>query len=284
MVQQRIGQGTTCDNTLCEDLPKAHDTNASGPGNLAAVRLATIEARRLSVNQERAELEKTFASEVTCAMTNPTIEAFLLLYAGLFPIVNPVAIAPIFLGITQASTGEERHKLAAWVAINGFLLLAGSVLVGSYVLEFFGITMPVLRVGGGLVVVAIGWKLLNEAGASVEYRTGSEGQASGSSASFYPLTMPLTIGPGAIATAITLGSERPEASGIAEFALSAAGAAAGIIAIAITIYFCFRFADRIVAALGTGGTNVLIRLSAFILFCIGIQIVWSGCRALISHP
>jgi len=215
-------------------------------------------------------------------MSNPIIEAFLLMYAGLFPIINPPAMAPIFLGLTQQSTSAERHRLAARVAINGLLLLFGSLLAGSYLLEFFGIMMPVVRVGGGFVVLALGWKLLNEPGALVEHH--AERHAAEPTDSFYPLTMPLTIGPGAISTAIALGSERPEASGMGHLALIAAGAGAGLIAIAATVYICFRFADRIVAALGTGGTNVLIRLSAFVLFCLGVQIVWTGYSALVGAP
>ncbi len=219
-------------------------------------------------------------------MSNPVIDALLLIYAGLFPIVNPVGSAPIFLGLTEQSTGAERHRLAARIAVNGFLLLLGSLLVGSHILEFFGITIPVVRIGGGFVVVAFGWKLLNQPGANIDqHRTEGDGQISEPIDAFYPLTMPLTVGPGSIATAITLGSQRPQApGGMENLALIGAGAVMGLIAIATTIYFCYRFADRIVAALGTSGTNVFIRLSAFILLCIGIQIVWSGYSALVSHP
>src|ERR1700675_1193201 len=92
---------------------------------------------------------------------NDITNAFLLVYAGLFPIVNPIGGAPIFLGLTRACTDTERHALAGKVAVNGFLLLLGSLLVGSYVLEFFGITLPVVRIAGGLVVSSFAWKLLN---------------------------------------------------------------------------------------------------------------------------
>jgi multiple antibiotic resistance protein len=85
---------------------------------------------------------------------------FFLVYAGLFPIVNPVGNAPIFLALTRYYTERERHALALRVAIKGFFLLLGSLLVGSYVLEFFGITLPVLRIAGGVVVTAFGWTLL----------------------------------------------------------------------------------------------------------------------------
>jgi multiple antibiotic resistance protein len=93
--------------------------------------------------------------------------------------------------------------------------------------------------------------------------------------------MPLTVGPGSISVAITLGSQRPNMPGsIADLVLLGGGAVTGLLAIAATIYLCYRFADRIVAVLGAGSTNVLIRLSAFILLCIGIQIVWNGYSAL----
>ena len=91
---------------------------------------------------------------------NDIVNAFLLVYMGLFPIINPVGAAPIFLGLTRNCTDEERHLLARRVAINGFFLMLGSLIVGSHVLEFFGITLPVVRIAGGLVVTAFGWKLL----------------------------------------------------------------------------------------------------------------------------
>ena len=93
--------------------------------------------------------------------------------------------------------------------------------------------------------------------------------------SFYPLTMPITVGPGSIATAITIGSQRPRV-GFTHLALLGGAATAGLIAISATIYICYRFAEGTVGLLGEQGTNVLVRLSAFILLCIGIEIVWSG--------
>ena len=97
---------------------------------------------------------------------------------------------------------------------------------------------------------------------------------------FYPLTMPITVGPGSIAVAITLGSQRPRVESLSRLAVLGGAAVAGIIAIAATIYVCYRFAEGTVGALGEQGTNVVVRLSAFILFCIGIEIIWSGYSAL----
>jgi multiple antibiotic resistance protein len=212
------------------------------------------------------------------------VNSFLLIYAGLFPIVNPVGGAPIFLALTRHSSDAERHALAARVALNGFFLLLGSLFVGSYVLEFFGITLPVVRVGGGIVVIAFAWKVLDPTEGGSEQRVaGSQEQTIPPIDAFYPLTLPLTVGPGSISVAITLGSQRPTmADGVGHLLLLGAGAVAGLAAIAATIFLCYRFADRIVAALGASGTNVLVRLTAFILLCIGIQIVWNGYGALVA--
>jgi multiple antibiotic resistance protein len=198
---------------------------------------------------------------------------FLLVYAGLFPIVNPIGSAPLFLGLTEAYAGSQRNRLARDVAINSFFLLLGSIFVGSHVLEFFGISIPVLRIAGGLVVASFGWKLLNS-GIPVDSHTAVPGGAVPES--FYPLTMPLTVGPGSISVAVTLGSERPKYAGYDQLVLLGGGAVAGILAIALSVYVSYRFGERLVSALGHGGTAVVVRLSAFILLCIGIQILWSG--------
>jgi multiple antibiotic resistance protein len=212
---------------------------------------------------------------------NDLANAFLLVYAGLFPIVNPIGAAPIFFGLTRDCTKNERHSLALQVALNSFALLLGSLFVGSYVLEFFGISLPIVRVAGGLVVAAAGWNLLQAGGFGDDERTGHRSVIP--TDSFYPLTMPLTVGPGSIAVAITLGSQRPRVD-LPQVALLGSAAIAGLIAICATIYVCYRFADGAVGRLGKHGTNVLVRLSAFILFCIGIEIIWNGYSALVRVP
>lgn len=215
---------------------------------------------------------------------NALISSFLLVYASLFPIVNPIGGAPIFLGLTRQRSDHDRAVIARGIAINGFFLLLGSVLVGSHVLEFFGITLPVVRIAGGLVVTAFAWQMLHS-GNVVDTPTKKETVSGplGSDEVFYPLTMPLTVGPGSIAVAITVGSQRPRSATAtaAEFAMVAAGAVIGILAISLSIYVCYRYAERMIHVLGEGGTSVLVRLSAFILLCIGIQIVWNGYSTLV---
>lgn len=208
--------------------------------------------------------------------------AFLLVFAGLFPIVNPVGNAPIFLRLTQGAA-DERATLARAISLNGFFLLLGSLFIGSHVLEFFGITLPIVRIAGGMVVAAFGWNLLHSEEESQAQRSASDNAPGEPIDAFYPLTMPLTVGPGSISVAVTLGSQRPASSdNIAQLAVIGSGAVAGLAAIAVTIYVCYRFAGDIVAVLGERGTGVVMRLSAFILFCIGIQIIWNGYTSLVG--
>lgn len=207
---------------------------------------------------------------------NAVLNTFVLVYAGLFPIVNPIGCAPLFLSMTPFSSDARRAQLARGVAINSFFLLFGSLFFGSYVLEFFGITLPVVRIAGGLVVSVFAWKLLN----SDTQAPRPDAQAAGEKAEqidvFYPLTMPVTVGPGSISVAITLGSQRPKGVDPAHLLLFGAAAVAGLMAMALTVYLVYRSAQATVTRLGETGTAVVTRLSAFIMLCIGIQILWNG--------
>ena len=214
---------------------------------------------------------------------NDLLSAFLLTFAGLFPIVNPIESAPFFFGMTAGLTSAERAVMARKVAFNGFALLLGSMVLGPYLLEFFGIRLPVVRIAGGFVVTALGWKLLTQEDWSDH--ANSELPARRKIGSFYPLTMPLTVGPGSMSVAITIGSrKKPGFPPLAEIASHASGALLGIVAIGISIYLAYRFAAAMAKFLGDTGVEVLVRLSAFILMCIGIEIFWSGYSALTAVP
>jgi multiple antibiotic resistance protein len=208
------------------------------------------------------------------------VQAFLLTFAGLFPIVNPIESAPFFLAMTTGLSRVDRHALARRIAINGFALLLGSMLLGPWLLEFFGVQLPVVRIAGGLVVTALGWKLLTQEQWS-DHGAAELPNPSQARGSFYPLTMPLTVGPGSMSVAITIGSRKPtNALHLSQLALHGVGALAGLVAIGISIYIAYRFAENIARRLGATGLEVLVRLSAFILMCLGIEIIWNGYTAL----
>ena len=207
--------------------------------------------------------------------------AFLLTFAGLFPIVNPIEAAPFFLALTPNLSNSEREGLARRVAVNGFALLLGSMVIGPWLLVFFGIDLPVVRIAGGFVVTALGWKLLTEEQWSDHGEANVQPGTPRQVGSFYPLTMPLTVGPGSISVAITIGSRKPETEyALTILALHAVGAFLGVVAIAASIYVAYRFAGNLARLLGSTGLEVMVRLSAFILMCIGIQIIWNGWSAL----
>lgn len=215
---------------------------------------------------------------------NSFANTFLLCFATLFPIINPVGCAPLFLGLTRFRTEKERNALAGRVAINSFFLLLASLLVGSHVLEFFGISLPIVRIGGGLVVAAFGWQLLNSGASSDGDAAATASRSAKPLDTFYPYTMPLTVGPGSISAAIALGSQRPSSAHLPQLLELGSAAVTGIIAISVTVYLCYRFAEGTVSKLGPSGTNVVVRLSAFILLCIGLQIIWTGWTELMAQP
>jgi multiple antibiotic resistance protein len=207
-------------------------------------------------------------------------KSILLVISALFPIVDPVGGAPVFLSLTIGYTAETRRLLARRIAINSFILLIASFTIGSHVLSFFGISLPVVQVGGGMIVVAAGWAMLKQKGGND--RTAVERTVSGTDVlreAFYPLTLPLTVGPGSISVAITLGANAPHNLGAN--LLSILAAVIGSAIVATTIYFCYAFADRLVVVMGPTGTNVIIKLTSFLLVCIGVQIVWNGVSQLL---
>ena len=205
--------------------------------------------------------------------------AFLGVFAGLFPIVNPLGMSPIFLRLTHGSSPAVRSRLAWRIAAGSFFLMAVSLFIGAYILAFFGLTVSAVQIGGGLVVMAAGWRLLQQ-GSNASER---EDQATGPDEelmmdrAFFPLTMPLTVGPGSISVAITLGTRGSNAD---YSGWVAAGALLAVIAVSITIYLSYRFAAWILHYLGKTGTDVFMRLSAFILLCLGAQILISGVTGL----
>jgi multiple antibiotic resistance protein len=208
------------------------------------------------------------------------VSFFLLAFPALLSIVNPLGGAFIFLGAVQDLSRETREYLARWVAIYSFAILTVSLYVGGYVLEFFGISIPVLRVAGGLVIAMSGWNVLN-ARESVP-KKGAVAPLPPEDANrmaFYPLTMPITAGPGSIAVAVSLGTGRPDDA--RDFLVFFLAATLATVLIALLIYGLYRFSERVARAIGPTGTTIIVRLSAFLLFCIGIQVIWLGAQELL---
>jgi multiple antibiotic resistance protein len=206
------------------------------------------------------------------------IGAFLLAFPAIFSIVNPVGAALIFNQVTAGTGRTDSRRLAHKVAIYSLIVLLASLWLGAYVLNFFGISLSALRIAGGLVVAIRAWALLMQPAANEERKANAAAPAQESEGdediAFFPLTIPLTTGPGTIAVAVALSSQRPT-SGLGTLPFFwGMSLAAGCVA--LMIWLCFRWSDRVVELLGPGGARVLSRLVAFLLLCVGVQIVVTG--------
>lgn len=205
------------------------------------------------------------------------LTAFLAVFVGLFPIVNPLGMAPIFLRLTADATDRTRAALAWQIAFGGFVLMAISLFIGSHILAFFGLTITAVQIAGGLVVMASGWRLLQQGNDTRDREQAPVPEALIMRRAFYPLTLPLTVGPGTISVAITLGTRGTNAQ---YPLLVVVGGMLGALAVAATIFLSYRFANSVLKRLGENGTDIFMRLSAFILLCLGVQIVTNGVASL----
>ena len=189
---------------------------------------------------------------------------FLYVYSSLITVINPIGGGLFFLSMTMSATREMRGKIAARVAIYCFFMTIVSLWIGSFILSFFGISLGVLRVGGGLVLFGAGWAMLNAPTGELMAKA------------FYPLTLPLTIGPGAISVATAIGtSTEINLTNILGVNLAA-------VATTLTIFVCFKYSDRITARLGAAGSDAVARIFSFILLCLGVQVLWTGVSDLVT--
>jgi multiple antibiotic resistance protein len=203
-------------------------------------------------------------------------EAFLLAFPSLFSIINPIGGALIFYGVTKDFATADREKVAALVGLYSLLIMFGALWAGAYVLRFFGVSIDALRIAGGTVIALSGFQLLTSGDyhpdqKGHEHAGAQSGDGDPMQLAFFPLTLPFTTGPGTIAVAITIGAERPSTSvGLIAFFL---GASVAGVANAAIIWIAYRFADRLTELMGATARTVIVRLTAFLLMCIGVQIL-----------
>ena len=242
------------------------------------------------------------------------IQQFLLALSSLFSIVNPLGGALIFAQVTAGHSHDDRVWLAGRIGGYALLIMLAALWAGAPILNFFGVSLGALRIAGGLVVGASAWGLLNrpearearkQAEVSSTTGQGAAAQAASQEAAqaakqeaappvavaptpadakrsvdplseiaFFPLTLPFTTGPGTIAVAITLGSNRPAL--MADRLGFYVGVSLAALGVAVTVALIYASADRVVSLLGPIGARVLGRLFAFLLLCVGTQITING--------
>ncbi len=203
------------------------------------------------------------------------VNAFLLGFPALFSIVNPISGAFIFRGVTASRSARERGVIARLVAAYSFVVMMVALWAGSYILSLFGISLAALRVAGGVVVAISGWHLLNTPQRHEDQKQEEAASAEGvEDVALFPLTIPFTAGPGTIAVAIALGAGHPKLfNGLGWFFLGMTAAAAAMTAV---IWIFYHYADRLAEMTGPTGSRTISRMAAFLLLCIGVQILIRG--------
>lgn len=200
-------------------------------------------------------------------------------FFALFPILNPPAMAPVFMEMTSGVTDEERHRLAYLIGRNTIFLLLAALLIGGWFLKIFGISISVIRIAGGLLLFNTAWKMLNDQ-PTKPASSNPAPKASMLDKAFFPMTLPVTAGPGSLAITLSLVPADSEAG----YAMATDYAAImfSIILAATTVYLFYRYSEVFLKKLGQAGYNTISKLSAFILLAIGVQIVWDGISGLIK--
>lgn len=208
-------------------------------------------------------------------------QAIPLVFAALFPVVNPIGSAIILMPFTTGIDDKTRRFVAKKVAWNTLFLLTIVLVAGSHLLAFFGISVPVVQAAGGLVLASMGWKMLTAEDHVDEERP--DGRPSSlEDQTFYPFTFPVTVGPGSVAVTLTLSAHTTQPK-LLETLVSQVGALIAFVALAMTVYLSLAYTVSLLTRIGSSGTKVIMRLMAFVILCIGAQISWSGVHALLAQ-
>jgi multiple antibiotic resistance protein len=213
------------------------------------------------------------------------IKFFALAFSALLPLVNPLGSALMLLDVVGPLPAAIFRGLARSVAIRMTIFLLVVELIGTSILEFFGISLPVVQVAGGLVLASMGWSLLDQKAESPKPDAGDVEEAGIKSLSdmiFYPLTFPLTVGPGCIVVMLTLSAHASASHGVLRDVMAHLGISLAVVALSVTVLISYRYAPQITQRISVQTVRGILRIVAFVLLCIGVQITWNGVEALIK--
>jgi multiple antibiotic resistance protein len=205
-------------------------------------------------------------------------------FSALLPLVNPLGSALVFYGLVGSAPPEVYRRLARRIAINTVLFLLVIELIGAALLSFFGVSLPIVEVAGGFVLAAMGWSLLNQQGADAHQQE-KAAQAPVSDEklyqqTFYPLTFPVTAGPGCIVIMLTLTAHASTHSLIPNL-MSHLGILIAVVVLCVLVYFAYAYAPLITQKISPQTARGVVRVIAFLLLCIGVQIAWNGVSSLL---
>jgi multiple antibiotic resistance protein len=209
------------------------------------------------------------------------VQSFVLAFGALLPVLNPLGSALIFLGVVGHVPQEEFHQLARRVAVSTALFLLTIELAGATLLAFFGISLPVVQFAGGFVVAAMGWQLLNEKDSgNTSTSSPDHGRGPVGEKVFYPLTFPITAGPGCIVVTGAL-SAHASRYAVAQNIIAHCGIAVAILLLSILVLLSYAYAPKLTRMISPQTVQGILRVIAFVLMCIGVQIGWNGLEAML---
>ncbi|MGD1105842.1 MAG: MarC family protein [Terracidiphilus sp.] len=219
----------------------------------------------------------------------PVWKVFLIAFSVLLPLINPLGSALVFLGLVGDAPPKVLRSLARRIAISNIVFLGVFELLGATILKFFGISLPIVQLSGGIVVAAMGWAVLNERSAGVDTRNKEEetGQSSEPDTRhleegvFYPYTFPITSGPGTLVGLLTV-TAHISTKVLSVDILAHLAVFLAVVVLSVLCYFCYAYAPKITKAIPPSTAHGILRVVAFILLCIGIQIAWNGLSALLA--
>ena len=213
--------------------------------------------------------------------------SFLLSFSALLPVINPPAGALLFLGLMGDQAPELYRAMARRIAVINILFLVVAEMLGSAIFKFFGISLPIIQVAGGIITAGIGWSMLNEQDGNAAVRTkkmATQGATSGfenlQQKAFYPFTFPVTSDPATLVVTVTLSAQAADMT-LTTGILRHLGLLIAILVLSVLVYGCYAYAPRLTQAVQPATVHGFVRITAFILFCIGVQISWNGVAALL---
>ena len=215
--------------------------------------------------------------------------SFLLAFSVLLPLINPVGSSLVFLGLVGEQPSKVFRSLARRIAINNIIFLAIIELLGAAILKFFGISLPIVQLAGGIVIAVMGWGVLNERGPGANARNKEEECGPHNETEmqhleeriFYPFTFPITSGPGTLVGLLTLTAHISDRI-LVQNILAHVGIFLAVVVITVLCYFCYAYAPKVSKAIPPSTAHGILRVIAFILLCIGVQIAWNGLSALLG--
>jgi len=208
------------------------------------------------------------------------IYTFVSSFIALFPVVNPISSGFIINGFLDGLDDSQRRTVIKKIVVNCMLIGIGSLVAGHLILLLFGLAIPVIQLGGGIIICKTGWEWLSDSGATKTDKT----QTSINKIDlddierklFYPISFPISLGPGSISVIFTLMAAAVVEGNLVKTGINYAMISLAIIALLIILYIFLAQGNRIMRKLGNSGNMIINKLIAFIMFCIGIQIIVTG--------